>query len=111
MKILIKEIQKEIYIAPKLLIIKQVEERLDVKPKRIKITWTDQHNVERDIIKLTDGHAANLSGWLRDRGLMISEKIIQAELERRCTGIYPEWFDEFIEKYKSSPEIWRLKVL
>ena len=111
MKILIKKINKEIYIDPELLIIKQVEERLDVKPKRAKITWTDQHNIERNIMKLTDGHAANLTGWLRDRGLILSENIIQAELERRCTGSYPEWFNEFIEKYKSAPEIWRLKVL
>jgi hypothetical protein len=114
MEINIKEISKEIHIEPDLLKFKQVEERLDVKPKtkinKIRITWTDQHDTERNIRKLTDGHAANLASWLRERGLTKSEKIIQAELQRRCTGSYPDEFGQLIEDYKSRPEIWRMKV-
>ena len=112
MEIRIKEIQKEIFVEPDLLNFHQIEERLDVKPKvkTVKVTWTDQHGTERNIQKLTDGHIANLAPWLRDLGLIKSEEIIQAELQRRCTGSYPDGFDQMVEEYKSHPEIWRMKV-
>lgn len=110
MKVDIKEIQREIYIAPELLIFNQIEERLDVKTQRQQITWTDQYGNEKDIKTLTDAHASNLASWLRDRGLNKTEEIIQAELQRRCTNSYPDGFDKIIEEYKSSPETWRLKV-
>jgi hypothetical protein len=112
MEINIKEISKEIYIEPDLLNFKQVEERLDAKPKikTVSVTWTDQHDTERSIQNLTDGHAANLAPWLRERGFTKCEEIIQAELQRRCTGSYPDGFDQLVEDYKSRPEIWRMKV-
>lgn len=101
----------EIYIEPSLLKLTQVEERLDSKPKKsVEITWTDQCEVTRDIKKLTDGHASNLAFWLRDLGFIRAEKIIQGELERRCTGSYPTDFDESVQKYKSRPDTWRMQV-
>lgn len=102
--------KKQIYVAPDLLNIKQVEERLDVKPQTVKVTWTDKFGTERNIKKLNDGHAANLTGWLRERGFIMTEMIIKAELERRCTGSYPDNFADMIKIYKAHPEIWRLKV-
>jgi hypothetical protein len=109
MDTIIKIPKKQTYMLPELLTI--VEERLDVKPTSERnITWTDQHGTTRDIRNLTDSHAANLAGWLRDRDLNLSEKIIQGELERRCTGLYPENFDSLVENYKNHPEIWRLQI-
>ena len=109
MEILIKE-KKQTYFVPDLLLFKEVEERLDVCLTSKKITWTDQNGTEKDITELTDAHAANLARWLRERGHKKAERIIQAELERRCTNVYPEDFNELIESYKSSPDIWRMKV-
>lgn len=101
----------EIYIEPSLLILNGVEERLDSKPKRnIQITWTDQNGITRDIKKLTDGHASNLARWLRGLGYVSAEKIIQGELERRCTGSYPSDFDESVQIYKSRPDTWRMQI-
>lgn len=102
--------ETKIAIPLELLMLNQVEERLDVKPSFKKITWTDQYGNEKNIRKLTDGHISNLAGWLRDRGLTETEKLIQGEMERRCTGAYPAWFDRLVQEYKQCPEIWRLKV-
>lgn len=100
----------EIYIEPSLLILNGVEERLDKPKLNIEITWTDMYGTERNIKKLTDGHAANLAPWLRDRGFVRAEAIVQGELERRCTGKYPKDFDNSVQEYKSHPETWRMKV-
>lgn len=102
--------KRQTYIVPDLLLFKEVEERLDVRPSEKKITWTDQTNTERNITELTDTHAANLSNWLMSAGLRKTREIIQGELERRCTNSYPEGFEELIENYKSHPETWRLKI-
>ncbi len=100
----------EIYIEPSLLILNGVEERLDKPKLNIEITWTDQYGTERDIKKLTDGHISNLAPWLRDRGFLRAETIIQGELERRCTGSYPSDFDESVQIYKSRPDTWSMQI-
>lgn len=87
-----------------------VEEEHETKAKNTQVTWTDQKGTERCITKLTDGHIANLAPWLRARFRFKAEKIIQGELERRCTEEYPEWFESALEEYKQSPDIWRLKI-
>jgi len=102
--------ETKIIVPSELLILNKFDGKLDVKPKNTKITWTDQYGTEKNITKLTDGHISNLAGWLRDRGLTDSEKLIQGELQRRCTGEYPDWFDTLVREYKKCPEIWRLKV-
>lgn len=102
--------ETKISIPPELLILNQVQERLDVKPAFTKITWTDQTGTERKITALTDGHISNLVAWLRERDMFETEKIINGELERRCTGKYPEWFESVVNEYKNCPETWRLKV-
>lgn len=102
--------ETKVFIVPELLKLNEVKERLDVKPSISKITWTDQYGNEKNIRKLTESHIVNLAGWLRDRGLGETEKLIQGELERRCTGAYPVWFKKAAEEYKQCPEIWRLKV-
>lgn len=104
-------IPKKIFISPELLILRETKECLDVKPKTNSITWTDQSGNEKSIQNLSDSHTSNLGPWLRERGYKIANKIIQGELERRCSGEYPDWFNTEVTKYKQNPEIWRLKVL
>ena len=48
--------ETKIAIPLELLMLNQVEERLDVKPSFKKITWTDKYGNEKNIRKLTDGH-------------------------------------------------------
>jgi hypothetical protein len=106
----VEVLEPKIVTLPKELFI-FVEERLDrvVQEKsQRKITWTDKHNTEREITKLSDAHAYKLSYWLKP--YPNARKIIQAELERRATGNYPPNFDEMISEYKKNPDIWRLKV-
>lgn len=109
-KLLEIEAPKIIRLPKELFII--VEERLEGVQEKTqrKITWTDKHNIEREITKLSDSHATALSYWLKEGGLNKARKIIQAELERRATGSYPEDFDAMTKSYKRRPEIWRLKV-
>lgn len=103
-----KEIK--IVIAPELLKLNEIQERLDVKPSISKITWTDQYGCEKKLTKLSDSHIGNLANWLRERSLNRTERIIQGELEKRCSGVYPAWFNKEAEEYKNCQEIWRLKV-
>ena len=88
-----------------------VEERLDaVVESQRKITWTDKFKVERELHNLSNEHARRLSYWCKERKLSRTRKIIQAELMKRATGLYPDNFDEMIKTYRRNPEIWRLKI-
>lgn len=102
--------ETKIFIAPELLKLNEIQERLDVKPSISKITWTDQYGCEKKLTKLSDSHIVNLVNWLRERSLNRTERIIQGELEKRYSGVYPVWFNNEVQEYKNCQEIWRLKV-
>lgn len=110
MNTIIEKEEKQTYVIPDLLVENLIKECFETKTSTRKITWTNQYGNEKNIMQLTDSHAANLANWLRDRDLLLAEKIIQGELERRCMNAYPADFDITVQEYVSCPDTWRLKV-
>ena len=72
----------------------------DLEGLSFRIKW---NGVE--LHKLTDSFLIKLAPKLRKKNQLLCEQILQAEFERRCTGLYPEDFEEFLEGCVSSKEI------
>ena len=80
------------------------------KDKPYLLTWTNREGKLKRLDKLELGHLKNLIPWLEKADRPKAKRIVEGELLRRYTGVYPEWFEDELFEYKLSPDTWRLKA-